>query len=242
MRITGVLLLMLWLSAPTFAQRYNTALGARIDRSMLGITVKQRVFKTVAVEGILAGNTEAMIGTVLLEKHYPIAGRGLSAYMGGGAHLGGAESGGMILGPDLILGAEFKLPFMPLLISADLKPAYHFRTVSNEDTDISRINFSTAISLRYVIGKETSQDRQRYRERKRTRRDRRKDKLSRVKEREKAKRTKIKEKSKAQRAKEKEKTRELRQKRTGRTPVGEWKLFDPFKKFGKKVKEVFEKE
>ena len=242
MKITAVLLLGLWLTLPTYAQRYNTALGARIDRSMLGITAKQRVFKTVAVEGILAGNTEAMIGTVLLEKHYPIVGRGLSAYMGGGVHLGGAESGGTILGPDIILGAEFKLPFMPLLLSADLKPAYHFRTVSNEETGISRINFSTAISVRYVIGKETSKDRKRYRERKRGRRDREKEKLNKVKDREKEKRDKIKEKSKAKRAKEKEKTRELRQKRSDRTPVGEWKLFDPFKKFGRNVKGIFEKE
>ena len=242
MKITGVLLLGLWLTLPTYAQRYNTALGVRIDRNMLGITAKQRVFKTVAVEGIVAGNTEALIGTALLEKHYPIAGRGLSAYMGGGVHLGGAESGGVILGPDIILGAEFKLPFMPLLLSADLKPAYHFRTVSNEETNISRINFSTAISVRYVISKETSKDRKRYRERKRGRRDREKEKLDKVKTREKEKRAKIKDKSKAQRVKEKEKTRTLREKRTDTTPIGEWKLFNPFKKLGRNVKELFEKE
>ena len=238
MRCTA-LLLALWLTIPAYAQRYNTAIGARIDRSMLGITIKQRVFKTVTVEGIIAGNSEALIGTVLLEKHYPIIGRGLNAYMGGGAHLGSAESGGLILGPDILLGAEFKLPFMPLTISGDLKPSYHFRTVSDEETDISRINFSTALSVRYVIGKETREDRQRYRERKRGRRDREKEKLNKVKSREKEKRSKIKEKAKAKRAKEKEKTHKLREKHNDRKPVGEWKMFTPFKKLGRKVKEVF---
>ena len=240
MRCIAILLLALWLTVPADAQRYNTAVGARIDRSMLGITVKQRVFKTVTVEGILAGNSDAMVGTVLLEKHYPILGRGLNAYMGGGVHLGGAEQGGTLLGPDLLLGVEFKLPFMPLTVAGDLKPSYHIRTVPREESNISRINFSTALSVRYVIGKETSQDRQRYREHKRARRDRQKDRLNQVKDREKGKRDKIRDKSKDKRLKEKEKTRQLRDKHNDRTPVGEWKMFTPFKKFGKKVKEVFE--
>ena len=239
MRIT-VLLFALWCTLPAYAQRYNTTLGARIDRSMLGITVKQRVFKTVTAEGILAGNSDAMVGTALLEKHYPILGRGLNAYMGGGLHLGGAEQGGTLFGPDLILGAEFKLPFMPLTIAGDLKPSYHIRTVPREESNISRINFSTALSVRYVISKETSKDRQRYRDRKRARRDREKERLNQVKDREKAKRDKIKDKAKAQRLKEKGKTQRLRDKHNDRTPVGEWQLFTPFKKFGKKVKEVFE--
>ena len=242
MRFTILVILAFCFLTPAHAQRYNTAIGARIDRSMLGITVKQRVFRTVTVEGIIAGNSDAMVGTALLEKHYPILGRGLNAYMGGGIHLGGAEQGGTLLGPDLLLGVEFKLPFMPLTIAGDLKPSYHIRTVPREESNISRINFSTALSVRYVIGKETSQDRQRYRERRRTRRDQRKDRLSKVKDREKAKRDKIRDKAKAQRLKEKEKTRKLRDKHNDRTPVGEWKMFTPFKKFGKKVKEVFEED
>ena len=239
MRFLFPLLLVFWLAAPSYAQRYNTAVGARIDRSMLGITVKQRVFKTVTVEGILAGNSDALLGTVLLEKHYPIIGRGLNAYMGGGLHLGEAERGGTLLGPDLLLGVEFKLPFMPLTVAGDLKPSYHVRTVPREESNISRINFSTALSVRYVIGKETREDRQRYRERKRTRRGQQKERLNRVKEREKAKRDKIKDKAKARRLKEKEKTRQLREKHHDSTPVGEWKVFTPFKKLGRKVKEVF---
>ncbi len=236
------LLLIIGFTVPAVAQRYNTAIGARIDRSMLGITVKQRVFKTVTVEGILAGNSDAMIGTLLLEKHYPIIGRGLNAYMGAGAHLGAANTGGVILGPDLLLGVEFKLPFMPLTVAGDLKPSYHFRTVSNDETDISRIDFSTALSVRYVIGKETREDRQRYRERRRTRRDRDKAKTSKVKDREKAKRAKIKDKAKEKRQREKEKTRKLRDKHSDKTPVGEWKVFKPFKRFGRAVKGVFEKD
>ena len=66
---------------------------------------------------IIAGNSNALIGTALIEKHYPIAGRGLNAYMGAGAHVGEAEIGGTILGPDLLLGVEFKLPFMPLTVA-----------------------------------------------------------------------------------------------------------------------------
>ena len=242
MRCIALLLLTLWFTVPLCAQRYNTAIGARIDRSMLGITVKQRIFKTVTLEGIIAGNSNALIGTALIEKHYPIAGRGLNAYMGAGAHVGEAEIGGTILGPDLLLGVEFKLPFMPLTVAGDLKPSYHIQTVSREESDISRIDFSTALSVRYVIGKETREDRKRYRDRRRARRDREKDKVSKIKDREKEKRSKIKDKARAKRLKEKEKTRKLRDKHNDRTPVGEWKVFTPFKKFGKKVKEAFEKD
>ena len=240
MRYTWLFLLVFCSVLSGYAQRYNTAVGARIDRSMLGITVKQRVFKTVTVEGILAGNSDAMVGTALLEKHYPIMGRGLNAYMGGGLHLGEAEQGGTLFGPDMILGVEFKLPFMPLTVAGDLKPSYHIRTVSREESNISRINFSTALSVRYVIGKETRQDRQRYREHRRARRDRQKDRLDQVKDREKEKRSKIKNKAKAKHLKEKEKTQRLRDKHHDSTPMGEWKMFTPFKKLGKKVKEVFE--
>lgn len=215
----------LLLGLSTYAQRYNTAVGARIDRGLFGITVKQRIFKTVMGEGVISGNQDRILGTVLAEKHYPIIGRGLSAYMGAGGHIGSSAEIGTIIGPDILVGVDFKAPFMPLNISADVKPAYHF---GKEGSD--QFNFSTAISVRYVIGKETSKDRKRFRQRNRNQRAKQKEKNKKVKEREKEKRSKIKDKAKSKRAKEKEKTQKQKEK-SGIRSFKDWKIFDIFEKF-----------
>ena len=79
-------MLIVWAASATHAQKYSTAAGLRVDGNLLGITVKQRVFRTVALEGMLTGNDREMRGTLLLENHYPLVGKGLNFYVGGGGH------------------------------------------------------------------------------------------------------------------------------------------------------------
>ena len=224
MKRTSLLLVSLLLAFSGYAQRYNTAVGARLDRGLLGITVKQRIFKTVMGEAIIVGNQDRVIGSLLAEKHYPIIGRGLSAYMGIGGHLGSSAEVGTLAGPDILVGVDFKAPFMPLNISADIKPGYNIGQEGND-----QLAFSTAISVRYVIGKETSKDRKRFRTRNRAQRAKQKEKNKKIKAKEKEKRNKIKDKAKSKRAKEKEKTQKQREK-SGIRSFKDWKIFDVFKK------------
>ncbi|MFP4091941.1 MAG: hypothetical protein ACLFUB_11455 [Cyclobacteriaceae bacterium] len=163
------------LSLPALAQKYSTAAGIRFGNNQYGLTVKQRIFRTVSAEGLLTGNDRELIGTVLLLKHYPILGRGLNAYVGGGAHMGGLQDFGLVLGIDAMVGLELKFPFLPLIISADVKPAYH---ILHEDW----FDFNTAVSVRYVFGKDKKKQRQRAREKRKRRREREKRRKNRDKE------------------------------------------------------------
>ncbi len=183
----GIIICVCLLSLSATAQKYSTALGLRFGNGNYGITAKQRIFRTVAVEGLMTASERELLGTFMLVKHFPIIGRGLNAYVGGGAHLGGLKDYGPVLGVDAMVGAEVKLPFMPLTVSADFKPAYH---ILHEDW----FDAGAAISIRYIIGKDT--------------------KKQRVKKREKRKKKKARAKRKKEKQKEKEKRKEERQDQT----------------------------
>lgn len=214
------------------AQKYSTAAGLRVDGNLLGITLKQRVFRTIALEGMLTGNDREMLGTLLLENHYPLIGKGLNFYIGGGGHLGGLDDFGPVMGLDAIMGAELKIPLLRLVVSADVKPAYH---ISHEET----FDYSTAISVRYVLGKEGKNQRQKAKAQRKRKRERLKTRSDKIKEREKQKQAKFKEKHKTKRAKYKEKTKRLkeknkdkRNKKDDKKTFRDWKLFQIFKKDG----------
>lgn len=218
------------LSGSGYAQKYSTAAGLRVDGSLLGVTVKQRVFKGIALEGMLTGNDREMVGTLLIENHYPLVGKGLNFYIGGGAHLGGLKGYGTVAGVDALMGAELKLPLLRLVVSADVKPAYH---ISHEED----FDYSTAISVRYVLGKEGKSQRQKAKAQRKRKRERQKTRSAKVKEREKQKQAKLKEKHKTKRAKYKEKTKRLkernkakRKKKKDEKTFRDWKIFQIFKK------------
>ncbi|MEM9833272.1 MAG: hypothetical protein AAF944_21745 [Bacteroidota bacterium] len=220
------------LSLTGYAQKYSTAAGLRVDGDLLGITVKQRVFRTIALEGMITGNDTEMRGTLLLENHYPIVGKGLNFYIGGGGHVGGINDLGAVAGVDAIMGAELKIPLLRLLVSADVKPAYNFVY------EQQRLEYSTAISVRYVLGKEGKSQRKKARVRRQQKRERMKTKSTKIKEREKQKREKFKEKEKTKRTKYKEKTKRLKeknktkrkkQKEKEKKTFRDWKIFQIFK-------------
>jgi len=164
----------------SYAQKYSTAVGLRFGNGQYGITAKQRILPTLAAEGLLTAAEREMRGTVLLVKHFPILGKGLNAYLGAGAHLGGLKDYGPIMGVDAMVGLEMKIPFLPLVASIDFKPAYH---IIHEDW----FDANTAVSVRYIIVKDKKKQRKKAREKRKKRRKRDKEKKERRKEREKRK-------------------------------------------------------
>ncbi|WP_187261171.1 hypothetical protein [Pontibacter beigongshangensis] len=126
------------------AQVYRTAAGIRLDGERLGLTVQQRVFEKSTIEGIFAVGTRDVSATGLYEWHRPILGRRLNYYVGAGGHIGHLKDHGTFTGLDAILGVEYKVNGLPILLSADIKPAFH---INHEDW----VALSTGISIRYVI-------------------------------------------------------------------------------------------
>jgi hypothetical protein len=112
------------------AQKYNTAAGVRLGGGNYGITVQQRVASRVTIEGIAGLREREYSGTVLGEYHFGILGPSLNYYFGAGGHLGHNK--------------EYKVAFLPVVLSFDFKPSYEI----NSD-DYAR--FPTAFSIRYVF-------------------------------------------------------------------------------------------
>ena len=129
------------------AQKYRTALGVRIAKESVGLTLQQRILPKSTLEGLgMVGSREAS-GTVLFEQHFPIIFKGLNYYVGGGAHVGNLKDSGVFYGGDAILGLEMKLPILRFVISGDLKPAFH---ANHEDW----FELQRGFSIRYILVKE----------------------------------------------------------------------------------------
>jgi len=129
------------------AQNYRTAAGLRIGRGGFGISAQQKIMPRSTLEGIVSLDPDEFAGTLLLEKHHPLIGKGFNYYLGGGAHVGTLKDYGTFYGADAIVGAEMKLPLFPILLSLDLKPAVH---VNHENW----FNLGGGFSLRYILVKD----------------------------------------------------------------------------------------
>jgi hypothetical protein len=145
-QLTGFLLLLLLVSQPAAAQKYNTALGARLGSGNYGITLQQRVASRVTIEGIAGLREREYSGTVLAEYHFGILGPSLNYYFGAGGHFGHNRDTGGFSGLDALVGVEYKVAFLPVVLSFDFKPSLEFSS-----DDYAR--FPTAFSVRYVIFK-----------------------------------------------------------------------------------------
>jgi hypothetical protein len=145
-RFSGLLLLLVGLSQQAFAQKYDTALGARLGGGNYGITLQQRVASRVTIEGIAGLGQREYSGTVLGEYHFGILGPSLNYYFGAGGHVGHNKDTGGFSGLDALVGVEYKVAFLPIAISFDFKPTLEFA-----GDDYAR--FPTAFSIRYVLFK-----------------------------------------------------------------------------------------
>jgi hypothetical protein len=134
-------------TATVSAQKYTTAGGVRFETDRLGFTVQQRILPGTTLEAIAMGNERQVSGHLLGQQHFPLLGKRLNLYIGGGFHVGNHKDHGSFFGPDLITGVEYKINAMPFLLSFDFKPSIH---IHYEDW----MTPSTAFSLRYVFVKD----------------------------------------------------------------------------------------
>jgi len=140
-------LLLLLTSLSVSAQKYRTTVGARFGRNDFGVALQQKVLEEVTLEGIFAAGNREADATLLIEKHFPLLGKGFNYYLGAGAHVGSLKDYGAFYGADVILGSELKLPIFPLVLSLDLKPAIH---ASHSDW----FTIDGGFTLRYILVKE----------------------------------------------------------------------------------------
>ncbi len=141
------LFLISFLNLSANAQKYKSTLGVRIGRNDFGITGQQKLFKQTTIEAIGLVSGREVSATGLIEQHFPILGQGFNVYLGAGAHVGHLKDHGGFYGGDLLGGAELKLPIVPIVLSLDLKPAFH---VNHEEWG----TVNGALSIRYILVKE----------------------------------------------------------------------------------------
>ncbi|RSK49500.1 hypothetical protein [Hymenobacter rigui] len=131
------------------AQKYHTAAGLRLGKNNYGLTVQQKIFEKTTLEGLGLVGSRELSATVLAERHFGILGPSLNYYFGAGGHLGKNKDTGGFGGFDALAGLEYKVAFVPIVLSLDFKP-----TVEINSDDWAR--FPTAFSIRYVLIKDKS--------------------------------------------------------------------------------------
>ena len=130
------------------AQKYITAAGLRLGKENFGITVQQRITPKGTLEGIGMVRSHEVSVTALAEHHFGLLGRSLNYYAGAGGHLGTQKDHGGFGGVDGIIGLEYKIAFVPIVLSLDAKPSVE---IHNAD---DWFRFPTAFSIRYILIKE----------------------------------------------------------------------------------------
>ncbi len=138
-----------FLITQTHAQRYVTAGGVRFSNEGFGLTVQQKLFDHTSIEGIGQINFNEASFTAMIEHHNNILfTKSFNVYAGIGPSIGTyLLSDSSYVGFNIILGAEYKVLLLPILISADIKPAFKLQ---EEDW----FHMSLGLSFRYVFIKE----------------------------------------------------------------------------------------
>jgi len=136
--------LLLLAAAPAAAQKYRTAAGLRSGGGSYGLSVQQLVLPKTTLEGLALLAPRERSATLLAERHFGILGPSLNYYFGAGAHYGRHRDDGDFWGFDGLVGAEYKIAFLPVVLSFDFKP-----TVEYGSADWNR--FPTAFSVRYIF-------------------------------------------------------------------------------------------
>ena len=143
----GLFLLVAALALPAAAQKYRTAAGVRSGGGSYGLTIQQLVLPKTTVEGLAMLAPRERSATLMAERHFGILGPSLNYYFGAGGHYGRHRDDGPFWGFDGIIGAEYKVAFLPLVLAIDFKP-----TIEYGSADWNR--FPTAFSVRYVFIKQ----------------------------------------------------------------------------------------
>jgi hypothetical protein len=119
---------------------YNTAVGIRLGGTE-GLTIKQNLGGSHAIEGIIGFRPYGMGITVLYEWTQSTSHPAFQWYYGVGGHIGWGTDRNYYynkdrkrypyrryanMGVDGILGIEFKIPDAPIALSFDIKPSIDF--------------------------------------------------------------------------------------------------------------------
>ena len=129
---------------PVAAQKYITAASVRSGGGSYGLTVQQLVLPKTTLEGLAMLAPRERSATLLAEQHFGILGPSLNYYFGVGGHIGRHRDDGPFYGFDGIIGAEYKIAFLPFVLALDFKP-----TIEYGSADWNR--FPTAFSVRYIF-------------------------------------------------------------------------------------------
>lgn len=142
--VAAILVIALLTAFPASAQ-YRTALGARLGGTS-GFTIKQTIWKPIRGE-LIAGTFENGFSiTALLESQTSLAGsKSFFLYYGAGPHVAFYNGEDVLssnfgrnvkyesdndvaIGINLVAGVEYKIPRVPFVLSADIKPFMEFGT------------------------------------------------------------------------------------------------------------------
>ena len=133
------------------AQDYSTGIGLRIG-SANGLTVKQYVGYSTAVEGLLVYRRGGFRAIALVEQHFSLGRRtNTYLYVGAGGHYGynhlivGDLDPSRAYGVDFIVGLEYVFPHSGISVSLDVKPMFEL----NGRTSFSGNN--AGASLRFLL-------------------------------------------------------------------------------------------
>ena len=131
------------------AQKYITAAGVRFSNEGFGLSLQQRIFEHTTIEAIGQINFKEVSATAMIEHHNNLLfTKSLNMYGGIGPSVGKyLLSDSSYVGCNLVFGVEYKVLLLPLVISADLKPAFKLQ---EDDWFHLRIGFS----FRYVLLKQ----------------------------------------------------------------------------------------
>ena len=143
----GFSLLLITLALPAASQKYRTAAGVRSGGGSYGLTIQQLVLPKTTLEGLAMFAPRERSATLLAERHFGILGPSLNYYFGAGGHYGRHRDDGQFWGFDGIIGAEYKIAFLPFVLAIDFKP-----TIEYGSADWNR--FPTAVSVRYIFIKQ----------------------------------------------------------------------------------------
>jgi hypothetical protein len=130
MKIYFLALLLFFLGEKFFpvaqAQVYIRSAGVRMDENAIGLTMVQRIFKPVTLEGILEFRSRDFSAVLVPRVHSKILGRRLNAFIGVGPQAGWVkvsdnevQSYWALSG---MVGLEYKFNLLPIHISYDFRP------------------------------------------------------------------------------------------------------------------------
>lgn len=134
------------LNSTTYSQEYKNGIGLRLGGLTSGLSFKHFISDKHAFEMVLSVPRRGVVFTGLYQVHQSLGNQGLYWCYGGGAHIGSfGRNGGyfyvqnknkiyyfegnentFVLGLDLNLGLEYKIPNAPLSLGVDLKPIIDF--------------------------------------------------------------------------------------------------------------------